>query len=210
MSGTRREILDLLLRRELSAHELAAELGLSSAAVRQHLSTLRGAGLVVRRKGEPRPGRPRYLYALSPQARRAFPKRYDVLASGLYEVLVDRHGEDAALEHVAAAARRLARRARERTTSGGSGARWDVVLAWLEETFALEAEWEPLAGGGRRLVTHQCPFQDVTAQALVCGTFFTALVGELLGTKSARHVPFDGRLRCCAIEIERADPPAEA
>ncbi len=205
-SGTKREILDLLIREELSAQELADRLGVSSAAIRQHLATLQSGGLVVRGKGDSQPpGRPTYVYALSPLARRAYPKRYDVLASELFDVLLDRHGEATALELVATAARRVARRARHGMAIDDPERRWDLLLAWLEETFALEAEWEPLGDGHRRIVVHHCPFQDIAAdRPRVCGTFFTTLIGELLGTAGVRHVPLEDRLRCCAIDIEES------
>ncbi|HKY59499.1 MAG TPA: ArsR family transcriptional regulator [Gemmatimonadota bacterium] len=201
-TGTKREILDLLIHEELSAQQLAARLGVSPAAIRQHLATLQGGGLVVRGKGDPRPGRPTYVYALSPLARRAYPKRYDVLASELFEVLQDRHGEPAALELVATAARRVAGRARDRIPREDAGGRWDLLLGWLEETFSLEAEWELLDDGRRRIVVYHCPFQDIAAdRPRVCGTFLTTLIGELLGTDRVSHVPLGDRLRCCAIDI---------
>lgn len=206
-SGTKRQILDLLIREELSAQELANRLGVSSAAIRQHLATLQSGGLVVRGKGDSQPpGRPTYVYALSALARRAYPKRYDVLASGLFEVLMDQHGEAAALEIVATAARRVAARAREGLGLDDHQRRWDLLLAWLEETFALEAVLEPAGDGRRRIVVHHCPFQDIaTDRPRVCGTFLTTLVGGLLGTDRVSHVAIGDRLRCCAIDVEE-DP----
>lgn len=43
----RREILDLLRRRDRPVHELVAELGLSQPAVSKHLRVLRESGLVT-------------------------------------------------------------------------------------------------------------------------------------------------------------------
>jgi predicted ArsR family transcriptional regulator len=205
-SGTKREILDLLIREELGAQTLAERLGVSPAAVRQHLATLQGAGLVERGRGEPQPGRPTYVYRLSPVARAAYPKRYDVLASELVDVLVDRHGESPALEIVAAAARRVAGRARAAVTTGDVERRWDLLLAWLEETFALEAGWETTGDGGRRIVVHHCPFQDIAAdRPKVCGTFVTTLIGELLGGVDVNHEAADDPVRCCTLEVKEWD-----
>lgn len=210
-TGTKRQILDLLIREELNAQELAERLEVSPAAVRQHLATLRVAGLVVRGKGDPQPGRPAWVYALSALARRAYPKRYDVLASGLVQVLMDRHGEAAALELVATAARRVARRVREEMPIDSPERRWELLLAWLEETFALEAQAETPAAGRRRIVIHHCPFQDVAAdRPRVCGTFLATLIGEVLGTTRVSHVPIGDRLRCCAIDVEDGEPPTAA
>lgn len=205
-SGTKREILDLLIREELGAQALAERLGVSPAAVRQHLATLQGAGLVERGRGDPQPGRPTYVYRLSPLARRAYPKRYDVLASGLIDVLVDRHGESPALEIVAAAARRVAGRARATVAADDPGRRWDLMLAWLEETFTLEAEWEATGDGGRRIVVHHCPFQDIAAdRPRVCGTFVTTLIGELLVGVDVTHEAADDPVRCCTLEVRDRD-----
>ena len=46
----RREILDLVLHRELSSGEIAGHFPVTRAAVSQHLGVLRGAGLVVERR----------------------------------------------------------------------------------------------------------------------------------------------------------------
>ena len=80
-TGTRLDILERLLRRELSSQALAEELGISPAAIRQHLATLEALSLVTRRKVVTQPSRPTYLYRVSPQGMRVFPKRYDLLLS---------------------------------------------------------------------------------------------------------------------------------
>ena len=47
--GTRRQILDLLVRGEQSAGDLSERFPVSRAAISRHLKVLRGAGLVERR-----------------------------------------------------------------------------------------------------------------------------------------------------------------
>src|ERR671925_334185 len=47
---TRRALLERLIAREMSVSELTADFHISQPAVSQHLSALRGAGLVVERR----------------------------------------------------------------------------------------------------------------------------------------------------------------
>src|SRR5580765_76157 len=116
ITGPRVEILELLLRRELSSQMLAERLGVTPAAIRQHLTTLEALGLVGRRKVVTQPSRPTYLYRISPQGMRVFPKRYDLLLTQLIEVLTERQGPDGAGAIIEAAARRMAERVPARVT----------------------------------------------------------------------------------------------
>lgn len=201
-TGTRREILELLLREELGAADLAERLGISSAAIRQHLGPLLEVGLVERRKGEPAGGRPTYLYRLSPLGQRAFPKRYDLLLAEIVAALVDRHGPDAVLEVVADAAGRLARRVEGRFADVDPEARWDAILDWIEEDFGWEAERGETAAGRRRIILHHCPFLAVSAEhPALCGRFFSTLLGILTGETPIEHVPIRDGFRCCALEV---------
>ena len=62
-SPTQRRVLTAMKRSgEATADELAASLGISSSAVRQHLSALRSAGLVAARQERGHPGRPADRY----------------------------------------------------------------------------------------------------------------------------------------------------
>ncbi len=62
-SPTQRRVLGALKRcGEATADELAAALGTSASAVRQHLSALRSAGLVAARQERGQPGRPADRY----------------------------------------------------------------------------------------------------------------------------------------------------
>jgi DeoR family suf operon transcriptional repressor len=204
-TGTKRSLLDLLLRTERTAEDLAKRLGVSPTAVRQHLSMLVGSGLVARRTGDPVSGRPAYLYRLSELGRRLYPKRHDLLLRGLVEVLLSRQGRDWTLEVVAEVARDLATAARAERNGRNVGERWSDGLAWLESELGWEAEVEELPGGGRRVVLHQCPFRAVSADhPAVCGAFLTALLDGLTGAGPFRHRPIGDGLRCCALETGRA------
>jgi DeoR family suf operon transcriptional repressor len=204
-TGTKRSLLDLLLRRERTAEDLATRLGVSPTAVRQHLSMLVGSGLVERRTADPVTGRPAYLYRLSELGRRLYPKRHDLFLRGLVEALLSRQGREWVLEVVADVGRDLASAARNDRNGGDVEERWSDALTWLETELGWEAEAEELPGGGRRVVLHQCPFRAVSADhPAVCGVFLSALLDGLTGAGPFTHRPIGDGLRCCALEARRA------
>lgn len=84
MQPTRQRILAVLRERgTASVDELAETLGVTPMAIRHHLHVLVGEALVVpahvERRG--RPGRPRQMYALAPEAGGRFPDGFRNLSS---------------------------------------------------------------------------------------------------------------------------------
>ncbi|HJU87065.1 MAG TPA: ArsR family transcriptional regulator, partial [Gemmatimonadota bacterium] len=206
--GTKRGLLDLLVREERTAEQLAGSLGVSATAVRQHLATLAGLGLVERRKSGSRSGRPAFLYRLSELGRRAYPKRHDMLARQLIDTLLAREGEEWTLKVVREAARAVAGNAADRF-GGDREERWQAALEWLEDELAWEAQLEDLPGGGRRVVLHQCPFRAVSLEhPEVCGTFLAALLELLTGDGPFVHCPIGDGVRCCALVEHRSQDGA--
>jgi predicted ArsR family transcriptional regulator len=203
-TGTRQDILELLLKEELSSQQLSDRLGVSPAAVRQHLTTLEALGLVVRRKMVTQPSRPTYLYRVSPQGMRIFPKRYDLLLAQMIGVLAEQHGSEAVEQTIAAAARRVAEHAPGRVSSPGPE-RWRRLLEWLESEFAWQADVTEAPSAPRRLTIHQCPFQDLSKiQPDVCGVFFGSLIRTLCPGAIVDHADAPAVPACCAFLVSEA------
>lgn len=201
-AGTRLEILKRLIRQELSATGLAQSLGVSPAAIRQHLGTLEALGLVTKRKIITRPSRPTYLYSLSREGMRAFPKRYDLLLGELIEVLIERHGTGVVGDVAHAAARRLAARVRERFQVANDRRQWDLLMDWLEQELGWQAVVTNGQAGQRSIVIHHCPFHDVSrSHPAVCGVFFTTLIQALYSDVPVEHVPATTGPACCSLLI---------
>ena len=201
-TGTRLDILELLLREELSSQQLSERLGVSPAAVRQHLTTLEALGLVVRRKLVTQPSRPTYLYRVSPQGMRIFPKRYDMLLAQMIGVLSEREGAEAVEETIAAAARRVAEHAPGRVSGGPGPERWRRLLEWLDTEFAWQADVTEEPSARRRLTIHQCPFQDLSKiQPDVCGVFFGSLIRTLCPGAVVEHADAPAMPACCAFLV---------
>lgn len=200
-TGTKHEILKLLVREERSAYGLAEALGVSAAAVRQHLETLEALGLVVKRKAVTQPSRPTFLYRLSRAGARAFPKRYALLLTLLVGALIERDGPTAMLGVVSAAARRLAAPFYERFRQVGKRERWALLVDWLQE----QLEWEASVsedGDQHRVTIHHCPFQDVSKEhPEICGLFFTTLIHALYGNVPVEQAPTPFAAACCALLV---------
>lgn len=194
--------MELLLRQELSSQDLAEKLGVSPAAIRQHLATLEALSLVTRRKVVTQPSRPTYLYRVSPQGMRVFPKRYDLLLTQLIEVLTERQGPDGAGAVIETAARRVAERLPTRLTRADGQDRWEQLMEWLEAEFSWQADVAEEAGDARRITIHQCPFQDLSkTQPDVCGLFFGTLIRSVCPVGVVEHAPVAAMPACCAFVV---------
>lgn len=92
---TRRQILDLLKKRGgMTAKDLGEALGITSMAVRRHLSALERDDLISAATVRRPMGRPTYVYSLTVLADDLFPKNYPQLAIGLLEDIKTLDGED--------------------------------------------------------------------------------------------------------------------
>ena len=203
LSGTKQEILLLLMRQELSAAALAGQLSVSGAAIRQHLQTLEAVGLVERRKEAHQPGRPAFLYRLSDDGKRRFRQRHDLLLDLILETLLRRQGPAGLESILTEAAASLAAESPARATADGAPARWCEVMEWLESLLAWNADAIEEPGGRSRIVIHQCPFQGVSqANPNVCGTFFPALLRGLFGDIRVTAAADVEKPACCSLIVQ--------
>src|SRR5262245_18254804 len=96
MPMTRRRILTLLKEeKELTADQLAEMVGISSVALRRHLTKLEADQLVEYQEMQRGMGRPSFVYRLGEAAVNFFPRRYEELASTVLETIKDLYGADA-------------------------------------------------------------------------------------------------------------------
>ncbi len=90
----RKRLLRYLLRNKAGAtiDELAAALGVTRTAVRQHLASLQRDGLVAPGPTRPSRGRPTRLFVLTEAGQEIFPRHYAWFAQLLVEAITDEHG----------------------------------------------------------------------------------------------------------------------
>src|SRR3990172_4062393 len=96
MQTTKQQLLSLLKRAgSVTVEEAAGPLSVASMTARQHLVGLERDGLVGTERVRRGPGRPHYLFSLTPKGEETFPRRYDILA----QILLDEVGALRSEEH---------------------------------------------------------------------------------------------------------------
>src|SRR5919206_3923135 len=69
-------------------------LGISTTAVREHLTHLQAKDLIATRLVRQGPGRPHAVYFLTDEAQNLFPKEYDILTNMLLREIASQEGPD--------------------------------------------------------------------------------------------------------------------
>jgi len=157
---TRRAILLALKRAaSLTAQELAVQLGLSVAAIRQQLVRLADDGLVTHRPDPDGRGRPVHRYELTATAESLFPKRYGDLTTELLSYLGGPESDEVSALFDQRRQRRLDG-ARPRLAHGNLEAQVAELTRILDEDGYL-ADVERLENGGWRITEHNCAILTV-------------------------------------------------
>jgi len=202
-----RLLFDLKRRGAQTAGELAARLGVTAVAVRQHLVALEAEGLVGvgdMRRGV---GRPAQLWALTADAAARFPDTHAELTVEILGAVRTALGDDA-LERVVSERTRQQREAYAAGLPDGAALAERVrALAELRDAEGYMAECRPQPDGSLLLVENHCP---ICAAARACTGICAQELGlfrDVLGARVERteHV-LDGARRC-AYRIEESSLP---
>ncbi|AFY45999.1 putative transcriptional regulator [Nostoc sp. PCC 7524] len=197
---TRRAIVNLLKQQgAMDSQELAACLGISAMAVRQHLYALQDEHLVTYEE-EPRDmGRPAKLWQLTPDANRLFPDGYAELTLGLIQAVTVAFGEtglDKLLE--VRTKQQLAIYQAQISNQDTLAARL-AALVKLRSHEGYMAESKALDDGSFLLIENHCP---ICAAATACTglceqelMIFQCVLGENVKVERAEHI-LAGARRC--------------
>ena len=196
LAGTTRfKILELIRRSDRTVQEVADAIGVTSNAVRGHLSSLERDGL-VQREGVRRDtgGKPATVYALSMEADELFPKAYALVLERMLDALEDRIGPDGVAEMLSDVGARSAS-----PTEGPARARVEAAADVLRslggsvEILRVEDGW--------RIKGFACPLSALTRDdARICG-LVEALVEQTTGGHVRESCDRGSRPKC-GFEIE--------
>lgn len=208
MPSTRASItLALKKRGEARADELAATLGITASAVRQHLGGMVASGLVGFREQKGSPGRPKHVYHLTPAAEALFPKTYTELTNELLAYVESQDPDmlDRAFEQ---RRRRRVERARARLGRFGFDRRVKELARILDEDGYL-AEFERSGNGRYRITEHNCAILGVAERYRQACTTEISFIREVLPEAVVERVDhMMAGAHVCRYEITRR-PDAE-
>lgn len=204
-SATQRRVLVALMRRgEATADELAADLDISSSAVRQHLSALRSAGFITARQARGQTGRPADRYHATGLAEPLFVTSGSDLSLQLLE-----HIEEEDPELVSRVFERRNRRLVEEAIDQLTGKSIDERVATVTELLEAQgylADSEAVGDQQHRINLHSCALWAVAARYRQACTAELDFIRDLLPDATVERVTHktDGA-HTCAYEITVPD-----
>jgi predicted ArsR family transcriptional regulator len=190
---TRGRIISILRSGNGTVNEMAAGLGISDNAVRAHLLALERDGL-VRRSGTVKGFRkPHYVYALTRDAGKLFPRPYDSLFSKLISVLKGKLSRVAMLETLQALGRSLA--VREGKQAGDDlDSRVSEVLSEIE---SLGGKATAASENGTIVISSaSCPFADAVSEHPEVCKVTEALIEDVTGRQVRETCDRSGEPKC--------------
>ncbi len=201
MPTTRRAILLALKRNgSMRAHDLAEQLGITVAAVRQQLVRLSEDELVTHRRDPEGRGRPSHSYELAPAAEMLFPKRYGDLTTELLGYLGGPDSKEVGELFEQRRKRRLAG-ARTRLAAMALDEQVAELTRILDEDGYL-ADVERLEGGGWRITEHNCAILSVaTGFRQACSSEIAFIRDALPGARVERVAHLMDGAHVCAYEV---------
>jgi predicted ArsR family transcriptional regulator len=168
---------------------LAAEFGLSPAAIRRHLDALVADGLVTSKQagvvGRRTRGRPARIYLLTDAGRQRLPHEYDLLARDALDYLAEHLGAQAVSDFARRRAEAVVDPYRAQLAAAGSVTERSAVLAEALTSAGFAASVEPV-GIGEQLCQHHCPVAHVAAQYPQLCEEELAVMTRALGTYAQR------------------------
>ena len=200
-SPTQRRVLEALKRHgEATADQLSATLGVSSSAVRQHLSALRAAGLIEARQERGQPGRPADRYRTTERAEPLFVPHDDDLSIELLS-LIDDEDPDLVRRVFDRRRERLVDDARHRLDGSPIDERIERVTELLDAQGYL-CDFEQVSDRHYRINLHSCAVWSVASRfRQACASELEFLQQVLPDADVARTTHKTSGAHTCAYDI---------
>jgi predicted ArsR family transcriptional regulator len=181
------EALLLYLKRdgEMTVSQLCELLGVTSMAVRRHLTALQKDGLIVARLEKKLRGRPTYIYKLTEKSESLFPSGFQNLAIDLLDLVFEQSGHKGVMDLLTRRNTRLAERLRPRVENKTLAERVEEVSKIFSENGYM-TDWKKLDDGDFIIYQQHCAVRDLANQYRQLCILEPRLMEDLLGVKISR------------------------
>jgi len=205
-----RVLYQLKTKGELSAAEVAKQLGVTAMAVRQHLAILEEEELVAHTDERRKVGRPARIWRLTQAGSDRFPDSHSELTLDLIDAVRSTFGEDGLDKLIGERSKRQLRAYRRHMPGREASVEERVAaLCRMRRDEGYMAEWSREPDGGWLLVENHCP---ICAAARVCQglcrdelSLFRTVLGKEVSVERTEHVLAEAR-RCAYRITPRARP----
>jgi DeoR family suf operon transcriptional repressor len=192
------KILDYLQRHgEATVKDLEELLGISTTAVREHLTHLQAKDLVATRLVRSGPGRPHAAYSLTPEAQNLFPKEYDTLTNMLLREILSQEGPARLQVLLDAVGARLAEEYRGQVSGTDLRDRLLTLRAALERR-GIPVEVQP---GDESFRLFACPYHDVAQEHAGVCHMERRMVEQVLGESIVLEETIRDGNRACRFTV---------
>ena len=188
---------------EGSIKDLEEVLGVSTTAVREHLTHLQARELVAARLVRQGPGRPHLVYSLTAKAQRLFPKEYDTLVTLLLREIASQEGPDRLQVLLDAVGQRLAAEYGAEVMGTSLAERLMKLQAALEAR-GIPTEVQP---SGTGFQVFACPYLEVAREHAGVCTMERRMLEQILGEQVVLEGTIREGRRSCHFTIS-PDPGA--
>jgi DeoR family suf operon transcriptional repressor len=185
--NTHQAVLHHLKRNnEMTVAELCDVLGVTSMAVRRHLTGLQKDGFVDCRLVRQSRGRPTYRYRLTPKAETLFPSGMTTMAFDLLDAVFEMSGPKGVMEILEKRDELLVKKHRARLEELDFEERiQEVVKIYSENGFMTE--WQRLPDGNYFIFQQHCAIHHLATQYRQICVLEPKLIERLLGVKVTRE-----------------------
>jgi predicted ArsR family transcriptional regulator len=179
-------LLHLKRNRELGVAELCELLGITSMAVRRHLSGLQKDGLVEARLEKQGRGRPSYRYSLTDKAENLFPSGMSNMAFDLLDAVFQQQGHKGVMDLLSARDEMLARKHLPRLEQLPLEERVQEVVKIFSDN-GFMSEFEKLTDGNYFIFQKHCAVHHLATQYRQLCVLEPKLMQRLVGKKVTRE-----------------------
>jgi len=201
-------VLHLKRQGELTVSDLCSVLGITSMAVRRHLTGLQKDGLIESRIERQTRGRPTYKYKLTDKAESLFPSGGSTLAVDLLDAVYEQAGHKGVMELLTIRNKKRIERLKTRVNDKTLGERVEEVAKIFSEDGYM-TEWEGLPDGNFIIYQRHCAVHDLANQFRQLCLMEPQMMQALLGVKVTREKYILRNDPLCAYLVHAQEQPVE-